>query len=64
MVVRHCGHTAVVKVPVEAGLEKISVTKQEIHIEEQPEGGSNSLNVNRYLLEKISSMVFVSKWHS
>ena len=47
VVIRHCGYTVVVKVPVEAGLDVVPVTEQDIYIEDQPEGGSNSLNVNR-----------------
>ncbi|KAG6517701.1 hypothetical protein ZIOFF_021098 [Zingiber officinale] len=57
VVVRHCGYTAVVRVPTDAGLTESPLTEEEIHIEEQPEGGSNSLNVNslRMLLPKSSS---------
>ena len=47
VVVRHCGHTATVQVPVEAGLAGNTVTQSDIDIEDQPEGGSNALNVNR-----------------
>ncbi|XP_042399985.1 protein TSS-like isoform X1 [Zingiber officinale] len=57
VVVRHCGYTAVVRVPVNAGSGESPLIEQDIHIEEQPEGGSNSLNVNslRMLLHKSSS---------
>ncbi|XP_074581580.1 protein REDUCED CHLOROPLAST COVERAGE 2-like isoform X2 [Curcuma longa] len=57
VVVRHCGYTAVVRVPVDAGSGESPLMEQDIHIEEQPEGGSNSLNVNslRMLLHKSSS---------
>lgn len=47
VVVRHCGYTAIVQVPVEAGLAGNTVTQLDIDIEDQPEGGSNALNVNR-----------------
>lgn len=50
VVVRHCGYTAVVQVPVEAGSEGAIITEQDIDIEDQPEGGSNALNVNRYCI--------------
>ncbi|KAG1326475.1 putative protein TSS [Cocos nucifera] len=57
VVVRHCGHTATVQVPVEAGLAGNTVTQSDIDIEDQPEGGSNALNVNslRMLLHKSSA---------
>ncbi|XP_058113993.1 protein REDUCED CHLOROPLAST COVERAGE 2-like [Magnolia sinica] len=55
VVVRHCGYTAVVKVPVEVNLEGHPIP-QDIYIEDQPEGGANALNVNslRMLLHKPS----------
>lgn len=54
VIVKHCGYTAVVQVPVDTELTAASVAQQEIHIEDQPEGGSNALNVNslRMLLHK------------
>ncbi|AQK75719.1 Protein TSS [Zea mays] len=54
VIVKHCGYTAVVQVPVDTELPAASVAQQEIHIEDQPEGGSNALNVNslRMLLHK------------
>ncbi|WOL13883.1 protein TSS [Canna indica] len=66
VVVRHCGYTAVVKVPVEAGLQESTVTEQDIDIEEQPDGGSNSMNVNslRMLLHKSISSCGTHKSHS
>ncbi|KAG9455942.1 hypothetical protein H6P81_000450 [Aristolochia fimbriata] len=56
VVVRHCGHTAVVKVPIE-GDWKGDPIRQSIDVEDQPEGGANALNVNslRMLLHKSSS---------
>ncbi|ERN07098.1 protein TSS isoform X1 [Amborella trichopoda] len=55
VVIRHCGYTAVVKVPVASDKESSPLT-QEIDIEDQPEGGANALNVNslRMLLHKQS----------
>lgn len=47
VVVRHCGYTAVVSVPTDVGLVGVPVTLQDIDIEDQPDGGSNALNVNR-----------------
>nr|XP_009399573.1 PREDICTED: protein TSS [Musa acuminata subsp. malaccensis]XP_018682050.1 PREDICTED: protein TSS [Musa acuminata subsp. malaccensis] len=63
VVIRHCGYTVVVKVPVEAGLDVVPVTEQDIYIEDQPEGGSNSLNVNslRMLLHKSTSFCGAQK---
>ncbi|GJM87215.1 hypothetical protein PR202_ga03149 [Eleusine coracana subsp. coracana] len=54
VVVKHCGYTAVVQVPVDTQLTAASLAQQDIHIEDQPEGGSNALNVNslRMLLHK------------
>ncbi|KAI3982193.1 hypothetical protein MKX01_019099 [Papaver californicum] len=45
VVVRHCGYTAVVKVPVEDNLD-LSLSSQDIDIMDQPLGGANALNVN------------------
>uniref|UniRef100_A0A0E0JY30 Clu domain-containing protein n=1 Tax=Oryza punctata TaxID=4537 RepID=A0A0E0JY30_ORYPU len=54
VVVKHCGYTAVVQVPVDAQLITVSLAQHDIDIEDQPEGGSNALNVNslRMLLHK------------
>ncbi|KAJ3695426.1 hypothetical protein LUZ60_000803 [Juncus effusus] len=43
VVVKHCGYTAVVRVPIEV---KTGPAEQDIDIEDQPDGGSNALNVN------------------
>ncbi|KAK8950794.1 Clustered mitochondria protein [Platanthera zijinensis] len=55
LIARHCGYTAIVKVPVEPG----PITQQDFDIADQPEGGSNALNVNslRMLLHKPSAHV-------
>ncbi|PKA49413.1 Clustered mitochondria protein [Apostasia shenzhenica] len=55
VIVRHCGYTAVVKVPLEPG----PVTENEFVIEDQPEGGCNALNVNslRMLLHKSAALL-------
>nr|CAB3448186.1 unnamed protein product [Digitaria exilis] len=39
VIVKHCGYTAVVQVPVDADLATTSIAQQGIHIEDQPEGG-------------------------
>uniref|UniRef100_A0ACD5YXQ0 Uncharacterized protein n=1 Tax=Avena sativa TaxID=4498 RepID=A0ACD5YXQ0_AVESA len=54
VLVKHCGYTAVVQVPLDAQLTTGVPAQQDIHIEDQPEGGSNALNVNslRMLLQK------------
>ncbi|KAL0919885.1 hypothetical protein M5K25_012010 [Dendrobium thyrsiflorum] len=55
VVVRHCGYTAVVEVPVET----CTRTQQDFDIADQPEGGSNALNVNslRMQLHKSSAQL-------
>lgn len=50
MVIRHCGYTAVVKVSDEVNWEGKPIP-QDIDIEEQPEGGANALNVNRFVYQ-------------
>ncbi|KQK01113.1 protein TSS isoform X1 [Brachypodium distachyon] len=54
VIVKHCGYTAVVQVPLDTQLTTVVPAQQDIHIEDQPEGGSNALNVNslRMLLQK------------
>lgn len=47
VVVKHCGYTAIVQVPVGTALANVSLTEQDIDIGDQPDGGSNALNVNR-----------------
>lgn len=46
VVLRHCGFTAVVKVSSDVTWEA-NALRQDIDIEDQPEGGANALNVNR-----------------
>lgn len=50
VVVKHCGCTTVVQVPLDAQLTTVVPAHQDIHIEDQPEGGSNALSVNRSVL--------------
>ncbi|KAH9666958.1 protein TSS [Citrus sinensis] len=54
VIVRHCGYTAVVKVVGDV-TEKFGT--QDIEIEDQPDGGANSLNINslRIVLQKSFS---------
>ncbi|KAL5719110.1 Protein REDUCED CHLOROPLAST COVERAGE 2 [Ranunculus cassubicifolius] len=56
VVIRHCGYTAVVRVPVMVTQEGTPLPK-DVDIEDQPEGGANALNVNslRMLLCKSST---------
>ncbi|KAI3444062.1 hypothetical protein Pfo_000727 [Paulownia fortunei] len=56
VVVRHCGHTAIVKVLAEVNWEGNSIP-QDIDIEDHPEGGANALNINslRMLLHKSTT---------
>lgn len=44
VVVKHCGYTAVVKVVGEVD----SSLPQDIKIDDQPDGGANALNINRF----------------
>lgn len=46
--VRYCGYTAIVKVAQREN-DKASNPSQSIEILDQPEGGANALNINRYL---------------
>lgn len=48
VVVRHCGYTATVKVV--GDVKKQKNLRQDIEINDQPEGGANALNINRYPL--------------
>lgn len=52
VVVRHCGFTAVVKVI--GNVKKQKSLRQDVDINDQPEGGANALNINslRVLLQK------------
>lgn len=45
VVVRHCGYTAIVKV---IGDVKKKCMAQDIEIDDQPDGGANALNINRF----------------
>lgn len=44
--VRHCGYTAIVKVIGELG--EVRSLSQDIVIDDQPDGGANALNINRF----------------
>lgn len=46
--VRYCGYTAVVKVARREN-DKARNPSQSIELLDQPEGGANALNINRYL---------------
>ncbi|KAL3840684.1 hypothetical protein ACJIZ3_025275 [Penstemon smallii] len=56
VVVRHCGHTAIVKVSAEVNWEDNPIP-QDIDIEDHPEGGANAFNVNslRMMLHKSTT---------
>nr|AWY63023.1 tetratricopeptide repeat-like superfamily protein [Erythranthe lewisii] len=56
VVVRHCGHSAIVKVSAEVDWGGNPIP-QDIDIEDHPEGGANALNVNslRILLHKSTT---------
>lgn len=43
---RHCGYIA--KVKVVGNVNKRKFEAQEIEVDDQPDGGANALNVNRY----------------
>ncbi|XP_057967787.1 protein REDUCED CHLOROPLAST COVERAGE 3 [Malania oleifera] len=55
VIVRHCGYTAIVKVV--GNVDKIRLMDRAIDIDDQPDGGANSLNINslRILLQKPCS---------
>ena len=46
VIVRHCGYTATVQVV--GDVKKRKLMAQDIEIDDQPDGGANSLNVNRF----------------
>lgn len=46
VIVRHCGYTATVKV---VGDIKSGRNLKDVEIEDQPDGGANTLNVNRFV---------------
>ncbi|XP_019445087.1 PREDICTED: protein TSS-like [Lupinus angustifolius] len=56
VVVHHCGYTATVKVV--GNLNKKKLNDQDIEIDDQPDGGANSLNINslRRLLHKSGAV--------
>ena len=60
VLVKHCGYTAVVQVPLDAQLTTVVPAQQDIHIEDQPEGGSNALNVNRLVLGHLHDVSLFS----
>lgn len=47
--VRYCGYVIVVKVEGEANEKDNSSAHQNNELFDQPEGGANALNINRYL---------------
>lgn len=47
--VRYCGYIAVVKVEGKEN-KKVGSQSQSIELLDQPEGGANALNINRYSL--------------
>ena len=44
--VRHCGYIATVKVAGNVNKKKLEA--QNIEVDDQPDGGANALNVNRF----------------
>lgn len=48
ILVRHCGYTAIVRVPVMV-IQDGSTLPKDIDIEDHPKGGANALNVYRYV---------------
>lgn len=48
VIVRHCGYTATIKVV--GNVKKTKFETQEIEIDDQPDGGANALNINRFEL--------------
>lgn len=67
VIIRHCGYMAVVKVSAEVDWEGNPIP-QDIDIEDQPEGGANALNVNRfvnffsYLFSRAENVKHGSSW--
>ena len=46
VVVHHCGYTATVRVVGNTNVSKLQA--QDIEIDDQPDGGANALNINRF----------------
>lgn len=59
VVVRHCGYTAIVKVEAKVNWDGKPIP-QDIEIEDQPEGGANALNVNRFVKNLICNKSFTT----
>lgn len=64
VIVRHCGYTATIQVA--GDVQKGKLMAQDIEIDDQPDGGANSLNVNslRVLLHKSCSAESTGGCHS
>ena len=52
VIVRLCGYTATVKVV--GNVKKKRFDAQDIEIDDQPDGGANALNINRFELQARS----------
>lgn len=59
--VRHCGYTAQVKVV--GNVKKSKFEARELEVADQPNGGSNSLNVNRSGLFYRLMCAILGTWH-
>lgn len=57
VLVHHCGYTATVKAVGNVNVRKPKV--QDIEIDDQPDGGANSLNINRFEQQAILHMFSV-----
>lgn len=57
VIVRHCGYTAIVKVVGDVKKEKCDA--KDIEIYDQPDGGANALNINRFV-PSADALIFMS----
>ena len=58
VIVRLCGYTATVKVV--GNVKKKKFDAQDIEIDDQPDGGANALNINRFELQARSLVNLIS----
>lgn len=48
VIVKHCGYTATVKVSGHVKDKNCAI--ENIYVDDQPDGGSNALNINRFAI--------------
>jgi len=59
VIIKHCGYTATVK--VSGHVNESDCLQESIDIDDQPEGGSNALNINRYTNLLLLTNSFINR---